>query len=172
MLAILKLVQSLIKTLHSEGTPAQIAAGMALGAALGLSPLMSLQNFAIFCLLFLLNVSFGAALLAWALATPVGFLLDPLFDSLGRTLLEHPALKPLWTSLTNIPVIPFTNFNNSVTLGSFVVWAVLFTPLYFTLRFLVIRYRETLGEKVRQSKFYQALSASQVYNVYRWFRPE
>jgi uncharacterized protein (DUF2062 family) len=38
MLALLKLIQSIIKTLHSDGTPGQVAAGMALGAALGLTP--------------------------------------------------------------------------------------------------------------------------------------
>ena len=172
MLALLKFIQSLVKTLHSEGTPGQIAAGMALGAALGLTPLMSLQNFAIFCLLFVLNVSFGAALLAWGLATPLGFLCDPLFDRIGSALLENEALRPLWTTLTNIPIVPFTNFNNSVTLGSFVVWAALFLPMYFGFRYLVIRYRVTLGEKVRRSKLWKAIAASQLYNVYRWFRPE
>ena len=41
MLILLKLLQSLVKTLHSEGTPLQIAAGVALGAALGLTPLFN-----------------------------------------------------------------------------------------------------------------------------------
>jgi len=172
MLALLKLLQSLVKTLHSDGTPGQIAAGMALGAALGLTPLVSLQNFAIFCLIFLLNVSFGAALLAWALATPVGFLIDPLADRMGRALLESPALAPLWTTVAHLPIVPYTNFNNSVTLGSFVMWAVLGVPMYFGFRYFVVRYRATLGETIRQSRWYQALAASQLYNVYRWFRPE
>jgi hypothetical protein len=29
----------------------------------------------------------------------------------------------------------------------------------------------TVGARVRQSKFYRALMASKVYNVYRMFRP-
>jgi len=33
---IFKLIQSLFTTLHSDGTPGQVAAGMALGAILGL----------------------------------------------------------------------------------------------------------------------------------------
>ena len=37
MFALLKLIQSIIKTLHADGTPGQVAAGMALGAALGLT---------------------------------------------------------------------------------------------------------------------------------------
>jgi uncharacterized protein (TIGR03546 family) len=87
MLALLKLIQSMIKTLHSAGTPGQVAAGMALGSALGLTPLMNLHNLAIFALLVLLNISFGGGMLGWALFVPVGFLLDPLFDSIGLRLL-------------------------------------------------------------------------------------
>jgi hypothetical protein len=34
-----------------------------------------------------------------------------------------------------------------------------------------VRYRATLGERFQQSHFYKLLSASQVYDVYRWFRP-
>ena len=86
MLALLKLIQSIIKTLHSAGTPGQVAAGMALGSALGLTPLVNLHNLVIFSLLVLLNVSFGGGMLGWMLFVPVGFLLDPLFDKIGLSL--------------------------------------------------------------------------------------
>jgi len=29
----------------------------------------------------------------------------------------------------------------------------------------------TIGERVRQSRFYRAVTASKVYNVYKMFRP-
>src|SRR6185503_13729267 len=87
MLAILKFLQSLLKTLHSEGTPGQIAGGMALGAALGLTPIMNLHNAIVVVLLCVINVSFGAGLLAMALFVPIGFLLDPVFDRLGHWIL-------------------------------------------------------------------------------------
>lgn len=51
MLALLKLIQSIIKTLHSAGTPGQVAAGMALGSALGLTPLVNLHDLVIRLLL-------------------------------------------------------------------------------------------------------------------------
>ncbi|HEY8259152.1 MAG TPA: hypothetical protein VIG08_15965 [Gemmatimonadales bacterium] len=59
MLALLKLIQSIIKTLHSDGTPGQVAAGIALGSALGLTPLVNAHNLVVFALIVLLNVSFG-----------------------------------------------------------------------------------------------------------------
>jgi len=169
--ALLKLIQSIIKTLHSAGTPAQVAAGMALGSALGLTPIMNLHNLVIISLLVLLNVSFGGGMLGWMLFVPVGFLLDPLFDRIGLSLLTTPSLRPLWTNLTNTPVLPYTNFNNTIVLGSFVAWLVLAVPIFFAARYGVSRYRATVGERVRQSRFYRAVTASQVYNIYKMFRP-
>ena len=171
MLALLKLIQSIIKTLHSDGTPGQVAAGIAIGSVLGLTPLLNLHNLIIFSLVVLLNVSFGGAMLGWALFVPVGFLLDPLFHAFGLALLQSPSLRPLWTTLTNTPLAPFTNFNNTVVLGSFVGWLGLAVPIFFAARYGVARYRATIGERVRRSRFYKALTASQAYNLYRMFRP-
>lgn len=173
MLTLLKLLQSLVKTLHSEGTPGQVAAGMALGAALGLTPLMSLHNLLVAALILVLNVSLGGALLGWALFVPLGFMLDPVFDRLGqRLLLETPALTPTWTTWFNTPILPYTNFNNTIVLGSVVIWLALSLPIFFAARYGVARYRATLGERVRRSRFYQAVTASKAYNVYTWFRPD
>jgi uncharacterized protein (TIGR03546 family) len=170
MLTLLKLLQSLVKTLHSDGTPGQIAAGVALGAALGLTPIVNLHNVLVVLLLALLNVSFAAGLFAWALFVPVGFLLDPLFDRMGRVLLvETPALQPLWTTWDNTPGLALTNFNNTVVLGSVVAWLVLALPIFALARLGVVRYRATVGERVRRTAFYKAITASRAYNVYRWF---
>lgn len=171
MLTLLKLIQSIIKTLHSEGTPAQVAAGIAIGSVLGLTPLLNLHNLIIFSLVVLLNVSFGGAMLGWGLFVPAGFLLDPVFHRAGLTLLHAPSLQPFWTAMTNTPLVPYTNFSNTVVLGSFVGWIVLAVPIFFAARYGVARYRATIGAKVRQSRLYKAVTASQVYNWYRMFRP-
>ncbi len=171
MFGLIKLIQSIIKTLHSAGTPGQVAAGMALGSALGLTPLMNVHNLVIFSLLVLLNVSFGGGMLGWMLFVPVGFLLDPLFDRIGLSLLTAASLTPLWTDLTNTPILPYTNFNNTVVLGSFVAWVVLAVPIFFAARYGVAKYRATVGERVRRSRWYKAVTASQAYNLYKMFRP-
>ncbi len=172
MLTLLKLLQSLIKTLHSEGTPGQVAAGVALGSALGITPLVNVHNLLIFALIVILNVSFGGGMLGWALFVPVGFGLDPVFHRIGRALLEAPNLRPAWEAWYNTPLVPYTNFNNTVVLGSVVAWLVLLVPIYLLARVGVARYRATVGERVRRSKFYRAVTASKVYNLYRLFRPE
>ncbi len=172
MLTLIKLLRSLAKTLHSDGTPAQIAYGMALGAALGITPIANAHNLVVLLLLAVLNVSFAAGLLAWAIFVPIGFMFDPVFDWIGRWLLvDAAALRPLWTSWDNIPVLALSNFNNTIVLGSVVAWLVLFAPIYFASRYGVVKYRATLGERVRNSRYYKLLEASQLYHVYRWFRP-
>ena len=172
MLALLKFLQSLAKTLHSEGTPTQIGLGVALGAALGLTPIANAHNLLVLLLLAVLNVSFGAGMLAWGIFVPVGFMLDPVFDRVGHWLLvDATSLRPLWTTWDNTPVLALTNFNNTVVLGSVGVWLALFVPLWLASRLAVVRYRTTVGDRIRQSHFYKVLSASSLYNVYRWFRP-
>jgi uncharacterized protein (TIGR03546 family) len=169
---LIKLIQSLFGALHSEGTPGQLAAGIALGSIIGLTPLINIHNAIVFAAIVLLNVSFAGGMLGWVLFVPIGFLLDPLFDWIGHTLLlDVPLLTPLWTSFYNTPVIPLTNFNNTVVLGSLVFALVFLVPLFLATRWGVVRYRATIGERVRRSKFYRTVMASKVYNVYRMFRP-
>jgi len=171
MFTLIKLIQSLFGALHSEGTPGQLALGIALGSIMGLTPLMNIHNAIVFAAIVLLNVSFAGGMLGWALFVPIGFLLDPLFDWIGHSLLLAPALRGLWTSLYNIPIVPLTNFNNTIVLGSLVFALVLLVPLFFATRWAVARYRVTVGERVRQSKFYRAVMASKVYNAYKMFKP-
>ena len=172
MLTILKLLQSLFKTLHSEGTPGQVATGIMLGAGIGLTPLLSAHNLVLFAAIVLLNVSFGGGMLGMALCTPLGFLLDPLFDRVGLALLSAPGLRNLWTDGYNIPLLPYTDFNNSVTLGSFVVWLVLTVPLYLLGKHAIAYYRVTYGTRVLNSRFMKALKASRAYTIYSWFVPQ
>lgn len=169
---LLKLLQSLVKALNSEGTPGQVAAGIALGAVFGLTPLMNVHNLVLFGLAVILNVSFPGVMLGWAAFLPLGFALDPLFDAVGRLLLVGlPALLPLWTWMYNTPVLALTNFNNTVVLGSFVVWLLAFVPLFFLLRVLVTRYREAVYARLQRTRLFQAVKASKAYNLYTLFRP-
>src|SRR5256885_8203044 len=141
----------LLKHLHSDDTPGQVGAGLALGAILGLTPLLNLHNVVVLILIIMLRVSFSGALLGWLLFAPLGFAFDPLFDALGhRLLLETPALTGVWATLFNTSVVPLTNFNNTVVLGSLAVALALFLPLNVLGRFGVRRYRAAVQAWVRR----------------------
>ncbi|MDH5588471.1 MAG: TIGR03546 family protein [Gemmatimonadota bacterium] len=169
---IVKLVQSLVKALNSEGTPGQVAAGMALGACLGLTPLMNLHNLAVVGIILFFRVSVPGAMLGWLLATPLGFALDPVFDALGRRLLlDSGALSDVWATAYNTPVVALTNPTNTIVLGSLLGWAVLAVPLFFLCRWGVDAYRRTIYARYKDARLFKALRASKVYNTYRLFRP-
>jgi uncharacterized protein (TIGR03546 family) len=168
---VFKLIQSLVKALNSEGTPGQVAAGMAMGACLGLTPLLELHNLLIVAAILFFRVSVPGAMLGWFISTPVGFLLDPAFDALGRTLLGRSGLEPVWGAAYNAPLVALANPTNTVVLGSVVGWAVLAVPIFFLARMGVSTYRRTIYERYKDHRIFRALRASKVYSVYQMFRP-
>ena len=168
---ILKFLQSLVKALNSEGTPGQVAAGMALGLCFGLTPLMSLHNVVVLTIAMLTTVSFPGVMLGWAIAVPIGFMLDPLFDRVGMALLTSDALTPLFVWIVNTPVVSLSRLNNTIVLGSLVSWLLLLVPTYFLFRVLVARYRVDLYSRLEKSRAFQAVKASKIWNAYQLFRP-
>ena len=172
MYAIIRLIQSLVKALNSEGTPGQVAAGIAVGACLGLTPLISLHNLLIVGAILFFRVSVPGATLGWLIFTPVGFALDPVFDALGTALVADTAvLHGLWVFLYNAPVLALGNPTNSIIVGSVVGWAVSAIPIFFVMRWLVARYRSTIYDRYKDAKVFKAMRASKVYNLYQLFRP-
>lgn len=172
MYTIIKLVQGLVKALNSEGTPGQVAAGIAVGACLGLSPLLSLHNLLVVGAILFFRVSVPGATLGWLIFTPVGFALDPIFDSIGTALLaDTSALQGLWVFLYNAPLLALGNPTNTIVVGSLVVWIVAVVPIFFVMRWAVARYRSTIYARYKDAKLFRALRASKLYNFYRLFRP-
>ena len=171
MMLLLKFLQSLVKALNSDGTPGQVAAGMAIGLCFGLTPLLSLHNIIVLVIAMLTTVSFPGVMLGWAIAVPLGFMLDPLFDSVGLALLTNDALTPAFVWIINTPVVSLARLNNTIVLGSLVSWLALLVPTYFLFRFLVARYRRDIYERLEKSRAFQTVKASKVWNVYELFRP-
>jgi uncharacterized protein (TIGR03546 family) len=169
---IVKFIQNLVKALNSEGTPGQVAAGIAMGASLGLTPLLSLHNLLIVGFILFFRVSVAGATLGWLVFIPIGFALDPLFDSIGTLLIaDTSALRPLWLFLYNAPILALGNPTNTIVVGSLVFWVVAVLPIFFAARWAVGRYRATIYERYRNAKVFRAFRASKAYGLYRLFRP-
>lgn len=167
---ILKFLQTLIKALNSDGTPGQVAAGMALGLAFGLTPLLSLHNVVVLAVAMLTTVSFPGVMLGWALSIPLGFALDPMFDRVGMALLTNESLTPVFVWIVNTPVVSLSRLNNTVVVGSLVSWLVALIPSYYVFKVLVTRYRAHIYAKLEKTKVFQAIKASKLYGVYEMFR--
>lgn len=169
---IIKFLQGLVKALNSEGTPGQVAAGMAFGACLGLTPLLSLHNLLIVGVVLFFRVSVPGATLGWLIFTPVGFALDPAFDAIGARLITGtPALEPLWVWMYNTPVVALARPTNTIVVGSVISWVLASIPIFFGARWGVARYRATIYERYKDARIFKAMRASKLYNAYRLFRP-
>ena len=166
MTLLLKQIFGLIKLLNSETGANQIAAGIAAGFLLGMTPFFSLQSILIFLCLFLFRVQIGAAFLSAFFFKFIAYLLDPAFDSVGGIILQMPSLHGVFTDLYNMPIIPMTRFNNTVVMGSGVV-SLLLSPFVFILsKLAVIKYRATVVARVKGTKFWHALQAT---SLFKWY---
>lgn len=164
MTFLIKQIFKLIYMIHSETGTWQVAAGIAAGFVLGMAPALSLQTLLIFACILIFRIQFGAAMLAAFFFKIIAYVFDPLFHDVGAWVLELPALRPAFTWLYNAPLVPYTRFNNSVVMGSGVV-AFLFFPVVLILSsFLIRRYRETVFERFKQTKFFKAIKASSYYS--------
>lgn len=168
---ILQFLQQLFKALNSEGTPGQVGLGMAIGLCFGLTPLVSLHNLVVLAIAMLSTVSMPGVFLGWAIATPLGFAFDPLFDRLGMALLMQDALAPFFTWVVNTPVVALSRLNNSIVLGSLVSWLVLLIPMFFVFRVLVARYRADVYAHVQKWKVVQVVKGSRMWDLYQTLWP-
>lgn len=166
MSLLLKQLFAFIRLLNSETGHNQIAAGIAAGFILGMTPVLSLQSLLVFLAIFFFRIQAGAAFLASFFFAFVAWLLDPVFHWVGGMVLESQALHPLFTKMYNMPLVPLTRFNNSIVMGSAVVTLLLSPVVFFAARYIVLQYREQIVNRFRQTKFWKAVKATSLYQWY------
>src|SRR6185437_11476557 len=116
MALILKQVFAFLKLLNSETGHNSLAAGIAAGFILGMSPMLSLQALLVFLVIFIFRVQMGAAFIAAFFFAFVAWIFDPVFNSIGSAVLEMDSLHDLFTAMYNMPLVPLTRFNNSIVM--------------------------------------------------------
>jgi uncharacterized protein (TIGR03546 family) len=163
---ILKQLFAFIKLLNSETGNISLALGMTCGFILGMTPVLSLHSLLVFIILFFFRIQIGAALVTAFFFKFIAFLLDPVFHAVGSQVLEMESLKSIFTTLYNMPIIPFTRFNNSIVMGSAVITLAL-SPLVFLLsQYFIVKYREVVLAKFKQTKLWKAVEATKFYQWY------
>jgi len=166
MTLILKQIFQLVKMLNSETATGQIAAGVALGFILGMTPSLSLQSLLVFILLFLFRVQIGAAFLSCFFFKLVAYVLDPAFDHVGYAVLTRPNLQNFFTTLYNMPIVPYTRFNNTIVMGSGLVAIVLSPLVYLLAKNLIGQYRVQVVERFKGTKLWKLIQATRFYQWY------
>jgi uncharacterized protein (TIGR03546 family) len=167
----INIVKKFIGLFHSNINPDEIAAGFALGSIIGFTPFFALHNLFVFFLIIIFNVNIGAAMFGAFIFSMVGVFTDPIAHQIGYLLLvKAEALTPFWTQLYNMPIVPFTRFNNTVVLGSLIISIILFIPVWLMFKKLIILYRTKWKDKVDKWKIMQLMKSTSIYDYYTKFK--
>ena len=154
---LVKLIARVVVALNANSRPGEMAAGAAMGLLLALVPGGNLLWAGLFALAFFLKINLAAMFLFLALFRLLAPLADGSLDRLGAVILSLPLLRGMFTGLYNLPLVPFTRFNNTVVMGGLVAGLVLFVPVFVLIRMLVGLYRRRLRERIAQSRLGQAV---------------
>ena len=148
----LKAIAKLLGAISSNTRPGAIAHAVSCGVLLGFMPKDNLLWYILFIFILFMNIQRGAYALSILLGAAFTVFLDPLFDSVGYSILTVESMKPYYASLLDIPFVAFTKFNNTVVMGSFVCGVAAYIPLYVLARLFVWAWRKYLAEKIRKLK--------------------
>lgn len=164
----LKFLRKLFKILNGDVDPRQIATGVALGAIVGLTPILSLHNLIVLLLVCIIRVNVTSVIFSAAVFGLLSYLVAPLSDGLGYLLLVRcEFLNPFWTALYNMPVLPLTNFNNTLLLGGLIIALIIFYPNLVLVRKGVIAYRASIQPKLEKIKLFKILKGTKIYQWYQ-----
>jgi uncharacterized protein (TIGR03546 family) len=148
----IKPIAKLIVALNGNLKKEQIAAGFSWGLLLGLVPAGNVFWIVLFVVSFFFKHHHASKVLVLAILKLLAGAIAPLTDMIGWELLHIEALQPLFTTLYNMPFVPFTKFNNTLVAGGLAGGIVLWLPAFFLIFLLVPMYRSKVVPKLRNSK--------------------
>ena len=163
----IKALAQLLKVLNSETEPGQISLALCLAMIAGFTPVLSVHNLLVLLLVLVLRVNLAAFGLGWAFFSALAYLLDPLFDLIGLTVLRAPALRGMWTGLYNTAWFRLDRLNNTVVMGSLLFSLIVFVPALILFNLLIRRYRTHILAWVRKTRLMKAFQATKLYAIYQ-----
>lgn len=130
----------------------QLAAGVALGMLIGLTPKISLLVIVFGILLILSKANLITGILSALVFTWIGPLLDPISHSLGVMLLTHESLQPFFCDIFQSPLVAWTRIENTVVTGSIIIGLLSILPVYHVSYRLFARHRDSMVEALTQNR--------------------
>ncbi len=162
----LAILRKFVKGLTSDTAPAQIGAGVALGFLIGLMPKATLTAQVLLVAVMASRVNIPMALLTALGVSLLNPLLDKVTDPIGYAILTARSLRPLWTRLYNMPIVPWTGFNDTVVAGGLAFGAALLAPVYLAGRKFGVFYNEKFRDRLMGSRAVKAVKASWLLDWY------
>ena len=135
----IKLLSSVRKAIAGRRYPSQLAWGVAFGLLLGLIPHGNLLAIALVILVMTLRLNHAMAGLVAVCVTLVAPRMDDTFHQMGEWMFAQPNVSEKMASAWQLPLIPWTDLNNTVVMGSFMIGLLVLVPT-FLLTYPVFRY--------------------------------
>ncbi len=127
----IKLLTTAKKAIAGRKYPHQLAWATAFGLLLGIVPHGNLLAVVLLIIVMTLKLNHAmAALTAIATSFLIASRLDPYSHLIGDELLTHPQIHPLAVSAWQLPLVPWTDLNNTVVMGSFLIGIVALVPVF------------------------------------------
>jgi uncharacterized protein (TIGR03546 family) len=124
---------------HQDVTPVKIASGLTFGFIIGVTPLDTLHGTLAIGCIFIFRFQVFITLTSAILFSILSSVADPILHAVGVWVLKDiESLTPLFNTLSDIPIIPFTRFNNSIVMGA-LFFSVIGAPILFVISFTLLK---------------------------------
>lgn len=162
----LSVIAKLLKVLNSDDNPAQVALAVVFALIMGLTPLMSPHNILILLLVLFIRVNLSFFILSFALFSGIAYVLDPLSNQLGATVLQSESLQTLWTAMYQSSFWRFMAYNNTLVIGSICLSLILALPVYWAVIWAISRYRDKLRARLAQTRLMLFVKGTRIFQLY------
>ncbi|WP_229860133.1 TIGR03546 family protein [Candidatus Sulfurimonas baltica] len=168
-----KTIKKLFKALNSSGKSWQISGAIVLAMFSGFLPSSTLILLFILFISLVLNINFSLFLVFTLIFSGVGYLFDPLFESIGYSILTSEGLNSIFTDMYNSTIWKWSAFNYTLVTGALVVSLILVVPMMMILNKLITLYRVQIGQKLNEWKFTKWMGVfneeAQNTSIFRWW---
>jgi len=130
ILWIFKLIKTVRRAIAGRKYPHQLAWAVAFGLLLGIVPHGNLLALGLLILVLSLQINHAMAGLTAIAASFAATRLDPFSHQVGDYLLGHPEVAPWATAAWQLPLVPWTDLNNTVVLGSLTIGVLCLVPTF------------------------------------------
>ena len=158
----LTLLAKMLKVLNSQASPWQIGWAIALGLFVGILPLGLLTLLIVF-IVCLLTINLSTFIVVWGLTEGLMLLFA---DPLERLTWQYAQNEQLLQLLANTETLQLLHLHHTLTLGAFLLGALLLLPVAWLAKVLVLQYRSRIMTSVQKWKIMQMLKASKLYGLY------
>ena len=159
----LTILAKILKVLNSQTSAWQLGWAVALGLFIGILP-FGLLTLLILLLVCLFTVNLSTFLLVWGLTEGLMLLLATPLENLTWQYAQNDTLLRM---LANNETLQLLHLHHTLTLGTFVLGALLLLPIAWVTTLLVQQYRLRVMSNVEKWKITQMLKASKLFNLYQ-----